>query len=150
MVSALRANYAHPSMVELNQRFSEVAYDFQRRPPTLRYPDLAYLLSLRDHEVKCVLIHTEFTVTTNLMLRYMGRNEVRPALYQELLCFAQKYPDTCQQLQIVALGSVTTSTEYKIGAVVLQHGTRLTHRSTDKSWDWMSDPHLFLAVQLEG
>jgi len=63
-------------------------------------------VSTENREVAFEYVHMDCDASsTNEMLAEMERKGLRPALYEELLGFAKKYPDEQREYPIAALGS---------------------------------------------
>ncbi|MBP9869778.1 hypothetical protein KBC59_04450 [Patescibacteria group bacterium] len=103
-------NYVQPEFEELKRRFPA-------------YVDPDYFAGLRFDPIECckavskenrevafeyVYMGRESSIdeTDDKVLAEMDRLGFRPALYEELLGFAEKYPDEQRKYPIVALGSV--------------------------------------------
>ncbi len=63
-------------------------------------------VSKDNREVAFEYVHMGRKAMTDKVLAEMDRKGLRPALYEELLGFAYKYPDEQRKYPIVALGSV--------------------------------------------
>lgn len=57
-------------------------------------------------EIEFELVHFGKDMSTDVILAELDKRGLRPALYEELLAFAAKYPELQKQFPIVALGSV--------------------------------------------
>ncbi len=64
-------------------------------------------VSTENREVAFEYVHMDCDASTDEVLAEMDRCVLRPALYEELLGFAEKYPDEQRKYPIVALGSET-------------------------------------------
>ena len=64
-------------------------------------------VSTENREVAFEYVHMDRDASTDEVLAEMDRRGLRPALYEELLGFAEKYPDEQRKYPIVALGSGT-------------------------------------------
>jgi hypothetical protein len=62
-------------------------------------------VSTENREVAFEYVHMDRDASTDEVLAEMDRRSLRPALYEELLGFAEKYPDEQRKYPIVALGS---------------------------------------------
>ena len=78
-------------------------YNGVRFDPIERCKDV----SKESREVVFEYIHMECEALTDEVFTVMDCSGLRPALYEELLGFAEKYPDEQRKYPIVALGSVT-------------------------------------------
>jgi hypothetical protein len=98
--------YLQPEFEELLQRFpGYVMPDFKgkRFDPIERCKSV----SKENREVTFECVHMTRDATTDEVLAEMDRKGLRPALYEEVLGFAEKYPDEQRKYPIVALGSET-------------------------------------------
>lgn len=105
--------YVQPSYEELTRRFQGVAPDYRsyRFYPIERCKDV----SRENREVTFELVHLDRGATKDEVLAEMDRRGLRPALYEELLRFAEKYPYEQMKYLIVALGS---ETEYRMSSLL--------------------------------
>lgn len=87
------------------------------------------------------------SMTTEQVLDAMDAAGLRPAIYEELLAFASKYPDEQRGKLIVALGSVARIDGYLLVASLLEndHGRRLNLVYGDPG-SWWYGNCVFLAV----
>jgi hypothetical protein len=95
--------YKQPSFDELTRRlliYGKPFFEGKRFKPI----EHCEAVSQKDREVIFKYLHLNRNVTTGEVLTEMGRMGLRPALYEELLGFAEKYPDETKY-SIVALGS---------------------------------------------
>ncbi len=138
--------YVQPEFNELWRRFPgclNPTYERARFYPIERCKDV----STESREVTFVYVYMDRGrhTSTNEVLAEMDSRDLRPALYEELLGFADKYPDEQQKYPIVALGSVAYSGSYYCAACLWHNsGSRFLYLYTIYD-DW--NPHnRFLAV----
>ena len=96
--------YVQPGFEELQRRFPAYVnpeYKGKRFDPIER----CKAVSKENREVAFEYVHMDRDASTDEVLAEMDRNGLRPALYEELLGFAEKYPDEQKKYPIVALGS---------------------------------------------
>jgi hypothetical protein len=95
-----------PEFEELKRRFSVYVnpdYKGKRFDPIERCKGA----SKENREVAFECVHLNRDASTDEVLAEMDRKGLRPALFEELLGFAEKYPDEQRKYHIVALGSET-------------------------------------------
>lgn len=98
--------YIQPEFEELKRRFPAYFnpnYKGKRFDPIERCK--AVPMDIGDREVAFEYVHMDRNAFTDEVLAEMDRKWLRPALYEELLSFAEKYPDELRKDAIVALGS---------------------------------------------
>lgn len=98
--------YVQPDFEELKRRFpARVSPDYKgkRFDPIERCKGV----STENREVAFEYVHMDHDASIDEVLAEMDRKGLRPALYEELLGFAEKYPDEQRKYPIVALGSET-------------------------------------------
>ncbi|MDD2786112.1 MAG: hypothetical protein PHS79_04460 [Patescibacteria group bacterium] len=98
--------YLQPELEELKRRFpAYVNPDYQatRFDPIER----CKTVSKENREVAFEYVHMDRYASTDEVLAEFDRKRLRPALYEELLGFDEKYPDEQRKHPIVALGSGT-------------------------------------------
>lgn len=100
--------YVQPDFEELKRRFQghvNPGYGHDGRSwfdPSDRYE----YVSRENREVAFEYVHMGINHTSfGDVIKEMQKRGLRPALYEELLCFAEKYPDEQRKYPIVALGS---------------------------------------------
>ncbi|MEK7384088.1 MAG: hypothetical protein AAB262_12495 [Elusimicrobiota bacterium] len=96
--------YVQPKFEELKRRFPAYVnpdYKGKRFDPIER----CKAVSKENREVAFEYVHMDRDASTDEVLAEMDRKGLRPALYEELLGFAEKYPDEQRKFPIVALGS---------------------------------------------
>ena len=96
--------YVQPEFEELRHRFPgcvDPRYKSHRLDPIERYKSV----STESREVTFEYIYMKRDVSTDEVFAEMDCKSLRPALYEELLGFALKYPDEQREFPIVALGS---------------------------------------------
>lgn len=96
--------YVQPAFEELKRRFPAYVdpdYKDRRFGPIER----CKAVSKENREVAFEYVHMDRDASTDEVLAEMDRRGLRPALYEELLGFAEKYPDEQRKYPIVALGS---------------------------------------------
>ncbi|MFH1621226.1 MAG: hypothetical protein ABIB04_04030 [Patescibacteria group bacterium] len=96
--------YVQPEFEELKRRFPAYVnpdYKGKRFDPIER----CKAVSKENREVAFEYVHLDRDASTDEVLAEMDRKGLRPALYEELLGFAEKYPDEQRKYPIVALGS---------------------------------------------
>lgn len=96
--------YTHPSYADLEKAFDWV-YDGYKGIE-FKPIDVCKDVSTESREIEFELVHLNEDVSTDKALAELDKQGLRPALYQELLAFAAKYPELQKQFPIVALGSV--------------------------------------------
>ncbi|MCE9586543.1 hypothetical protein K8R04_04490 [Candidatus Uhrbacteria bacterium] len=136
--------YAQPAYAFLEQAFDWVydGYKSAKFTPI----DVCKDVSTESREIEFELVHLNKGVSTDKALAELDKQVLRPALYEELLAFAVKYPELQKQFPIVALGSVYRVDGYLCSPYVLWDGSE---RRLHFSWfdgDW-SDSCRFLAVR---
>ena len=98
--------YVQPAFEELKRRFPAYVnpdYKGKRFDPIER----CKAVLKENREVAFEYVHMDRDASTDEVLAEMDRKGLRPALYEELLGFAEKYPDEQRKYPIVALGSET-------------------------------------------
>lgn len=101
-----RIIYVLPPLEELERRFLARVnpnYEGKRFDPI----ECCKGVSTKNREVAFEYVHMDRDALTVEVLAEMDRRGLRPALYEELLGFAEKYPDEQRKYPIVALGSET-------------------------------------------
>ena len=96
--------YVQPAFEELRCRFpAYVNPDYKGK----RFDPIEHCkgVSTENREVAFEYVHMDRDASTDEVLAEMDRKGLRPALYEELLGFAEKYPDEQRKYPIVALGS---------------------------------------------
>jgi len=96
--------YVQPSYADLKKAFDWV-YDGYKSTE-FKPIDVCKDVSTETREIEFELVHLNKNATTETALAELEKRELRPALYEELLAFAAKYPDLQKQFPIAALGSV--------------------------------------------
>lgn len=137
--------YLQPEFEELTRRFPAYVnpdYKGKRFDPIERCKGV----STENREVAFEYVHMDRDASTDEVLSEMDRGELRPALYEELLGFALKYPDEQRKYPIVALGSETSVFGLRYVACLWggDHGRSLDLRWIDCDWN---DSYRFLAVR---
>ena len=137
--------YVQPSFKELKRRFPAYVnpdYKGKRFDPIER----CKAVSKENREVAFEYVHMSRDASTDEVLAEMDRKGLRPALYEELLGFAEKYPDEQRKYPIVALGSETHVNGIRNVAYLCDDddGRRLDLDWLDYDWD---DYYRFLAVR---
>ncbi len=95
--------YKMPSMKELEKRFDYVRTVFDGRP--WEPIEACKHISREPRKIRFEYFHVDQKSTTAQVLVEMEKQGLRPALPEELICFAQHYPDAQREGWIVALGS---------------------------------------------
>ena len=98
--------YVQPEFEELKRRFpAYVNLDYKGKhfDPIER----CKAVSREGRKVAFECVHMDRDASTDEVLAEMDRLGLRPALYEELLGFAKKYPNEQRKYSIVALGSGT-------------------------------------------
>ncbi len=98
--------YVQPEFEELKRRFPAYVnpdYKGRRFDPIER----CKTVSKENREVTFEYVHMDRDASIDEVLAEMDRKGLRPALYEELLGFAEKCPDEQRKHPIIALGSVT-------------------------------------------
>jgi hypothetical protein len=137
--------YVQPEFEELKRRFPafiNLDYSGKRFDPIER----CKAVSKENREVAFEYVHMDRDASTDEVLAEMDRKGLRPALYEELLGFALKYPDEQLKYPIVALGSGTSVRGLRYGAFLWygDDGRYLDLRWID--YDWYAY-YRFLAVR---
>lgn len=137
--------YVQPEFEELERRFPAYVnpdYKGKHFDPIER----CKAVSKENREVAFEYVHLDRDASTDEVLAEMDRRGLRPALYEELLGFAEKYPDEQRKYPIVALGSETRVHGYRYVAYLWIDDDG---RSLHLNWvdlDWYGDCR-FLAVR---
>jgi hypothetical protein len=137
--------YVQPTFEELKRRFSAYVnpdYKGKRFDPIER----CKAVSKENREVAFEYVHMDRDASIDEVLAEMDRKGLRPALYEELLGFAEKYPDEQRKYPIVALGSETYVVGYRYVAYLwsVDGGRCLDLGWVDDDWH---DGCRFLAVR---
>lgn len=104
--------YVQPEFEELKRRFpSYVNPDYKGR--RLDPIERCKAVSEENREVAFEYVLLDRDASTDEVLAEIDRKGLRPALYEELLGFAEKYPDEQWKYPIVALGSETLVHGYR-------------------------------------
>ncbi len=137
--------YVQPKFKELKRRFTayvDRVHTFKFFVPIER----CKAVSKENREATLEYVHMNRDASTDEVLAEMDRKGLRPALYEELLGFAEKYPDEQLKYPIVALGS--ESHVFPINGVAclwrFRNGRSLIVHSFDGVWH---DSCRFLAVR---
>jgi hypothetical protein len=102
--------YRQPSYDELKKAFDWV-YDGYKNAE-FKQIDVCKDVSTETREIEFELVHLNKDASTDTVLAELDKRELRPALYEELLAFAAKYPEFQKQFPIGALGSVCRYDDY--------------------------------------
>ena len=137
--------YIQPEFEELKRRFPAYVdpdYKGKRFDPIER----CKAVSKENREVAFEYVHMDRAASTDEVLAEMDREGLRPALYEELLGFAEKYPDEQRKRPTVALGSETDVGRDRHVAYLGRDGDgrRLGLRWIDRGWNGR---YRFLAVR---
>lgn len=99
--------YVHSTYAALEVAFDRVKseYESAKFVPI----DLCKNVSKKSRRINFEYVRMGGDASTNEVLDEMSRRGLRPALYEELLAFARKYPDEQRKFPIIALGSVWSS-----------------------------------------
>lgn len=100
--------YAKPDFEDLKRRFGYIDPRYRRK----RFESIDRCKSVNRENREVAFMYVSLGDQDNLISEAdvfleMDRKRLRPALYEELLGFAKKYPDEAADRQIVALGSKT-------------------------------------------
>lgn len=112
--------YVQPEFEELKRRFPAYVnpdYKGKRFDPIER----CKAVSKENREVALEYVYLVRNASTDEVLAVMDCLGLRPALYEELLGFAEKYPDEQRKYPIVALGSEAGVSGHRLVAY-LWHG----------------------------
>jgi len=170
--------YTQPGLEELKRRFALVSpfYDASHSegPPIpfeVIQPDKSVRrfepiercrnISTENRDIAFEYIHFDCLVTCDEVLAEMDRKGLRPALYEELLCFAEAYPDEWARYPVAAIGSrmKTRSDVYRAALIQRRLGDHLswlsadlvgeitTYRSTAGDRHTWNSGHRFLATR---
>ena len=139
--------YVQPEFEELQRRFPiyvDPGYNGKRLDPIERCKGV----SMENREVAFEYVHMGRYALTAEVLAEMDRKGLRPALYEELLGFALKYPDEQWKYPIVALGSEMFVDGYRLIACVWfdDVGRGLDLFFADDEDDNLTSLYRFLAV----
>jgi hypothetical protein len=150
-----RVEYVQPSSDELKKQFDSM--DAQYEDVKFEVIEHCKGVSKENHgsaelaevEITFEYVHMGRDASPDEVLIEMGRKELRPALYEELLGFAKKYPDEHRKFPIAALGSLANVYGERVVAYVWRdiYGQHLGLGWFDSEW---SDSVRFLAVSKAG
>lgn len=98
-----RVDYRQPSYEMLKQAFDMVFDGYKKAK--FRAIDLCKDVPLESSEIKFQLIGLNKRISLNEALVRVVELDLRPALYEEMLGFAKKYPEEQKEHTIIALGS---------------------------------------------
>lgn len=139
--------YIHPTFDELKRRFpAYVDPDFKSDYKDRRFFPIKYCKAVYEEvrgqsagsKVAFKYLHMNRGMSTREVLAEVERRGFRPAFYEELLGFAEKYPDEQRKFPIAALGSTANVRGLRYAAE-LHHedeGGRSLNLSQFPSWDW--------------
>ncbi len=68
-------------------------------------------VSMKNREILLEYVHIDDGASFHEVLGLLSNKRVRPALYEELMSFDKAYPDERLEHRILALGSITRSSE---------------------------------------
>lgn len=126
--------YQQPSFEELLCQFPGYVnpeYKDKRFDPIER----CKTVSKESHGVTFGYVHMDRDASTDEVLAEMDRKGLRPALYEELLGFAEKYPNEQRQFLIVALGSEALVESFRCVAFLWAVASRDLHlRLVSGNW----------------
>ncbi|MFA6447162.1 MAG: hypothetical protein WCW31_02790 [Patescibacteria group bacterium] len=137
--------YTIPAMDELKRRFSgyvNPAYEGIAFEPI----KVCEKVSRETCEVEFEYVHLGHDASNDEVLAEIDKRGLRPALPEELLGFAEKYPDEQLKHPIVALGSVTSVDGDRRVAYLWGDGDGRGLRLGWVDFDWSGD-YRFLAVR---
>lgn len=137
--------YTQPQFEELKRRFPAYVnpkYNFRWFEPIER----CMSVSKESREIVFEYFRVDGTTSTDVVLAEMDRRGLRPALYEELLGFAEKYPDELRKFPIVALGSETFLLGQSCAASLGSYGSGPNLHLPCFDDDWRHD-YRFLAVR---
>jgi hypothetical protein len=100
--------YVQPVYEELKRMFLgnvDPRFSFMRVVPTKTYKMYAPWPVGGDCEVTFEYLRMGYVATTGEVLVRMALSNLRPAFFEELICFAMKYEEEPSRCPIVALGS---------------------------------------------
>ncbi len=113
--------YIQPPFKELLRRFDYVHSYFDKCFfPIERCKDVP----LDAREVSFVYVQQDRNGSSDEAFNEMEQKGLRPALYEELLCFAKAYPDEQMKFPIVALGSEVEMNDRYYAAFLDNNGVR--------------------------
>lgn len=95
--------YKQPRYLPEEEVFDEV--DFYYNSKKFKPIDICKGISTEPREIEFELVHLNKDMSTEAVLSELDRQRLRPALYEELLGFAKRYPEEQRKYPIVALGS---------------------------------------------
>ena len=118
-------SYAMRSKKELESIFDRVSTAYEERT-SFESIEACKHVSRKPRKIRFEFVEFEFvemeynSVSTTEMLAKMEKRGVRPALVEELVSFAERYPREYSQKPIIALGSFITRDKKPFFAVVTQ------------------------------
>ncbi len=136
--------YVQPSYADLKKVF-DCVYDGYKNAE-FKPIDICKDVSVENREIEFELVHLNKDVSTDKALAELDKQGLCPALYEELLAFAAKYPELQKQFPIVALGSVCRYDDDLYSPYVRWNDVE---RDLDFYWidDGWCDRYRFLAVR---
>ncbi len=139
-------NYTQTSYEELKRRFPAYINPEYKGKKFVPIECCKAAALSGDREVAFEYIHMDRIAYTVEVLAEMDRKGLRPALYEELLAFAEKYPDEQRKFPIVALGSETRAVIGRYIAYLWSDGDGRCLCLNWLGYVW-SNGHRFLAVR---
>jgi hypothetical protein len=105
-IFVVRVVYIQPGIRELERRFHVCPHDFEGTfVPIERCKDV----NRKTRKVEFRIVRINRRVTIEVALAILEMNGLRPALYEEFLAFACRYPKDQLKHGVVALGSVKSN-----------------------------------------
>lgn len=98
-------SYVQPEFEELKRLFPAYVNPDYKRVERFDPIERSKAVSRVNREVAFEYVHMDRDASADEVLDEMDRKGLRPALYEELLGFAEKFPDEQLKFPIVALGS---------------------------------------------
>ncbi|MEK7656064.1 MAG: hypothetical protein AAB386_05295 [Patescibacteria group bacterium] len=139
--------YVQPEFEELKRRFPAYVYPGYKGK---RFDPIARckVVSKENCELDFEYVYMGRKASTDEVLAEMDRKCLRPALYEELLGFAEVYPDEQLKYYIAALGSETRVDGRRVAAYLCNdsRGSALDLHWIDYDW-YKSFQFRFLAVR---
>ncbi len=137
--------YVQPEFEELKRRFPAYVnpdYKGKRFDPIERCKGV----SKESRDVVFEYVYVSSYAASTRMFGEMDKRHLRPALYEELLGFSEKYPDEQRKYPIAALGSVLNVRGRRCVAYLTNsdRGRGLALHWFDRVWH---GPYRFLAVR---
>lgn len=138
--------YVQPIYTELKESFDWVSNNYH--DANFEPIDCCKGVSREDREIHFEYFQTKNSLSTEEILAKMDELGLRPALYEEFICFVRQNPDEQRIQSIVALGSVLVISPFGVKNSAFVRGDAwdrgLYMRSCSIAW---GDKSRFLAVK---